>query len=227
MILDFVDLLFPKICASCDQALQKNEICFCTNCRIDLPTTQDYSIKENETKKVFYGRIPLENASALLYYEKGGIVQNLLHDLKYRGNQKVGEVLGNWHAELLVENGWKNQFDWVIPVPIHKKRLSERGYNQVDLYADAFAKHFNTRCVKDLLLRSHKSRTQVFKNRIARSKVTKSDFYLTDNYEDVSQKNILLVDDIITTGATMEACCSELLKLPNVKISIASMALVK
>lgn len=227
MIRDFIHLLFPKICASCNQALEKNEVCFCTNCRSNMPTTRDYTTIQNEAKKVFYGRIPIEKASALLYYEKGGIVQNLLHDLKYRGNQEVGEVLGNWHGQLLAENGWKNQFDWVVPVPIHKKRLRERGYNQVDKYAEALARHLDAEYVKDVLLRNQKSRTQVFKNRIARTKVANKDFYLTEQKKNSSSKQILLADDIITTGATMEACSSELLKLKDIKISIASMALVK
>lgn len=227
MIQDFFHLLFPDICACCDQALLKNEICFCTSCRGDLPITQDHFIANNEASKVLYGRVPIEKASALLYYEKGGIVQNLLHDLKYRGNQKVSESLGNWHAELLVEANWKNQFDCIIPVPIHKKRLRKRGYNQVDKYAEAFAKKLNAKYMKDVLLRKHKSRTQVFKNRIARTKVNQSDFYLVQKNNNKIGKHILLVDDIITTGATMEACCRELLKLPDVKISIASMALAK
>jgi ComF family protein len=227
MVQDFLNLLFPVICACCDQALHKHENCFCTACRNDLPLTKDVHIEENETKKVFYGRIPIEKASSLFYYEKSGIVQNLLHDLKYRGNQKIGEVLGNWHAKLLSENGWRNVFDCIVPVPIHKKRRRERGYNQVDKYADALANQLNAKCIKDLLLRNHKSRTQVFKNRIARTKVTQSDFFLTEIDIHKTPKHILLVDDIITTGATLEACSRELLKMNDVKISIASMALAK
>lgn len=227
MIQDFINLLFPNICACCDGVLEENEVCFCTKCRGNLPITNDYTIKENETIRVFYGRTPIERASSLLYYEKGGIVQNLLHDLKYRGNQKVGEILGNWHALLLAEAGWNNRFDCIVPVPIHRKRLRQRGYNQVDKYADAFAKQLNAVCLKNILLRKHTSRTQVFKNRIARTKVTESDFYLVEKNINMPLHHILLVDDIITTGATIEACCKELLKIPDVKISIASMALAK
>lgn len=189
-----------------------------------MPLSQDYDIKNSETKKVFYGRVPLKKASSLFYFEKGGAVQHIIHDLKYRGNEKVSEVLGSWHAQLLAESGWKSQFDWIVPVPIHKKRLRKRGFNQVDKYAEAFAKHLDAIFVKDVLLRKQKSKTQVFKNRISRTKVNYEEFYLNEKAIENEPKHILLVDDIITTGATIEACCQELLKIDNVKISIASMA---
>ncbi|GGE22534.1 ComF family protein [Psychroflexus salis] len=227
MISDFIDLLFPKICAACDAALLKNEVCICTQCRSQLPLTLDYKSEENETKKTFYGRIPLEKASSLFYFEKASSVQNIVHDLKYRGNTQVAEVLGKWHASLLKEAGWYNTFDWVVPVPIHKKRLRERGYNQVDLYADAFAKILGASCKKNILQRKAVSKTQVFKNRLSRGKLNIKDFYLVDNSLLKSPKHILLVDDIITTGATLQACSHELLKLNNVKLSIASMGIVK
>lgn len=227
MLTDFLNLIFPKICASCDVALQKNEVCICTQCRINLPLTLDHNFKENETKKTFYGRIPLENASSLFYFEKGSSVQRIIHDLKYRGNTHVSKVLGKWHAELLSNVGWNNKFDWVVPVPIHKKRLRERGYNQVDLYAEAFSEILNAKCIKNVLLRRSVTKTQVFKNRLSRSKMSDKDFYLQSDSIQEIPKHILLVDDIITTGATLEACCSELLKIENVKLSIASMGLVK
>ena len=227
MLFDFVNLIFPKICASCDVALVKNEVCICTKCRSNLPLTQDYEFANNETKKTFYARIPLEKASSLFYFEKGSSVQRIIHDLKYRGNTEVSKILGFWHAQLLHDAGWKNEFDWVVPVPIHKKRLRERGYNQVDLYAEAFAEVLNAKCVKNILLRKSVSKTQVFKNRLSRSKIANKDFYLKNEAIEKNPKHILLVDDIITTGATLEACSKELLKIENIKISIASMGLVK
>lgn len=224
---DFIHLVFPKICACCDQALEKGENCICTLCRSELPLTQDYSMPNNKTKKVFYGRLPIDKASSLLYYEKGGIVQHLMHDLKYRGHQEIGEVLGNWHGQLLLDEGWQQQIDVVIPVPIHKQRLRERGYNQTHLYAKAFAHQLQADYVKDELLRRNTRRTQVFKNRVARTKVTQSDFYLASEISNhrLNNKHILLVDDIITTGSTLEACGSELLKISDVKISLATMAI--
>lgn len=229
MFKDFINLLFPKICACCDNQLQDGEVCICTYCRAELPLTKDEAINENETKKVFYGRIPVEKASSLLYYEKGGIVQNLLHDLKYRGNQEAGSILGIWHSRLLKKQGWDQIIDTIIPVPVHKNRLKKRGYNQVETYAKAMAKELNANYLNDLLLRKGELRTQVFKNRVARSKGIGVDFYLSNTYtlDELSNKHLLLVDDIITTGATLEACSKQILKLTNCKLSLASIALAK
>lgn len=226
---DFIHLLFPKICACCDHQLMPTEVSICTYCRTELPLTKDELVDENQTKRVFYGRISIEKASSLLFYEKGGIVQNLLHDLKYKGNQEVGKTLGTWHANLLKLQGWDKEIDYIIPVPVHKNRLKKRGYNQVDSYARAIAKVLNATFYNDLLLRKGELRTQVFKNRVARSKVRKDDFYLSNNYnqDKFYKKHILLVDDIITTGATLEACSRQLLKFTNCKLSLVTIACAK
>lgn len=228
MIQDFINLLFPRICACCDAILHTYEASFCTSCGADLPVTNDFMQDENELTKVFYGRIPIQRASALLYYEKGGLVQNLLHDLKYRGNQEVSKTLGEWHAALLKETSWGDAIEAVMPVPINQQRLVKRGYNQVDLYAKSFAKVLGIECIHHVLKRKNTGKaSQVFKNRIARAKVVQSDFYIEDSSWHDLPKKILLVDDIVTTGATLEACCNALLKLPNLQISLAAMALAK
>lgn len=229
IIQDFINLLFPKICACCDRQLMPTENCICTLCRAELPLTKNEIHLENETKKVFYGRVPVERASSMMFYEKGGIVQNLLHDLKYKGNQEVGTVIGTWHGHLLKSQHWNNAIDLVIPVPIHKNRLKKRGYNQVEEYAKALAKALDAAYVNDLLLRKKEKKTQVFKNRIARAKVKNDDFYIAEHYnsQQISNQHVLLADDIITTGATLEACSRQLLQFSDCKLSLVSIAIAR
>lgn len=227
MLRDFVNLLFPKVCASCDSVLQTNELTICTDCRIDLPLTNDQNRLENEVFQTFRGRLDVQLTSALFYFEKQGPVQEIIHDLKYRGNQEVATTLGNWHAELLYEVGWNNKIDLIIPVPIHKQRLRKRGFNQVTNYAKAFATRFGKPVNEKLLLRKSTAKTQVFKNRLARAEVTEKNYFLSLSphlLHSSINKHFLLVDDILTTGVTLETCAKELLKIPGAKVSIACMA---
>lgn len=230
MLKDFINLVFPEVCAACDRVLETEEYCICTDCRIDLPLTNDHHREESEAFQTFRGRLDVQLISALLYFEKKGPVQQIIHDLKYRGNQKVGSVLGNWHATLLKESNWHEKIDMVIPVPIHKQRLRKRGFNQVTNYAKAFANCFEKPLEEKLLVRKSAAKTQVFKNRIARSEVTEKNYFLgcsPDLVTNYRGMHFLLVDDILTTGVTLETCAKQLLGIPETKVSIACMAITK
>lgn len=230
MIRDFINLLFPKVCASCDSVLQTNEFTICTDCRIDLPLTNDHMREENEVFQTFRGRLEVQLTSALFYFEKRGPVQEIIHDLKYRANQEVGTTLGNWHATLLYQAGWNHKIDLIVPVPIHSQRLRKRGFNQVTNYAKAFAEIFKKPLDEKLLLRKSATKTQVFKSRLARSEVTEKNYFLSlepsllQKYEGF---HFLILDDILTTGVTLETCAKQLLQIPNAKVSIACMAVTK
>lgn len=219
-----INLFFPKVCAGCHSLLMTNEIVLCTNCRHEMPLTQYYLDSNNEAVKKFYGKIEIEHASAFLYFNKKGMVQELIHNLKYKGNEEIGTVLGNWYVEDLKNIQLKTPFSAVIPVPLHQKKFRERGYNQVTTFGNALAKGLNIGYDDSILFRKKYSKTQSKKNLLGRSEGIENIFDV--NYsEENRNKHFLLVDDVLTTGATLEACSRALLKIPGVKISIVCMAM--
>ena len=219
-----IDLFFPKVCAGCHTILITNETVFCTVCRHELPLTQYHLDSKNEAVKKFYGKIAIEHASALLYFNKKGIVQELIHNLKYKGHEEIGTVLGNWYVEDLKELALETPFDVVIPVPLHPKKFRERGYNQVTTFGKALAKGLKIDYNDAVLYRKKYSKTQSKKNLVGRSENIENIFDVIFTEEN-KNKHFLIVDDVLTTGATLEACSKALLKIPGAKISIVCMAM--
>jgi len=223
MFQDLINLFYPNICQICDVELYKNQNIICTNCVNELPVTNFHLDNENPVKKVFYGRVPLENATSLLIFKKKGSVQKLIHRLKYKGHQEIGTYLGKWlGSELAKTYSYKN-IDLVIPVPLHKKKLQKRGFNQVEEFGKEIALALNIPYIEDVLLKTSYSSTQTLKTRLARWGNIEESFVVV-NSEKIKNKHILLIDDLVTTGATLEACADVLLEVGNVKISIATMA---
>jgi ComF family protein len=177
-------------------------------------------------QKVFYGRIMLEQATALFYFEKKGPVQALLHNLKYRGQEEISAFLGDWLGQELSQLPAYRDVDVVIPVPMHPKKRKKRGYNQVTGFAIALSKHLDATHTDHILIKSKNTKTQVFKGRFSRSDEILDAFSILEN-QSLAGKHILLVDDILTTGATLEACALQLLKIPKIKLSIATMAIAQ
>ncbi len=223
MLKNLLNLLFPKLCNGCNSLLLHHEIIICSSCRHGLPLTQHHKLEYNYTTKKFYGIISVEFCASMLYFHKEGMVQNIIHNLKYRNQQKIGTVLGNWYAEDLKEISKKHGFSEIIPVPLHKKRLQERGYNQVTTFCEALAKNLQISFNDSLLHRNLYSKTQTKKNKEQRNKNAKSLFDVTFTEADYG-KHFLLIDDVITSGATLEACAKALLKIPDAKISIVTIA---
>jgi len=219
-----LNLFFPKVCYACSHLLTDNELHFCTNCRHNLPVTNYHFENNNSVEKVFYGRVNLEQATTLLRFQKKGIVQHLLHNLKYRGHETISTVLGEWLGNELKTVKTYNNIDVVIPVPLHKNRLRKRGYNQVTKFGIEIAKALNAEYIDNVLIKITATKTQVFKKRMARWNNSNEVFTIT-NTNLIEGKHILLVDDIITTGATIEACANMLNKARNIKISVATMAI--
>jgi len=174
-------------------------------------------------KKAFYGRFDVQNATALLQFQKKGITQELLHNLKYRGQKNISSFLGEWLGAELSETIEYQSIDLVIPVPLHKQKLKKRGYNQVSGFGKEIAAALAIPFREDILLKVSKTRSQVFKKRGTR--FDGSEIFTLQKFEDISNKHILLVDDIITTGATLENCAAQLLQADNVSLSIATMAI--
>ena len=204
MFKSFVNLFFPPVCAGCHSFLLSNENVICTICRHNIPLTNHHLNPENEAFKKFYGRIPVEYASALLYFHKRGIVQELIHNLKYKGQEEIGSVLGTWYAEDLKNSAIIQSVDEIIPVPLHKRKLRERGYNQVTNFGLSLSKNFN----------------------ISYNRSDGIDTICAASFTEKDHNNhFLLIDDVITTGSTLEACSHALLKIPGAKISIVCMAM--
>lgn len=225
MLRALLDLFYPKTCPSCSYPLGDHESYLCTNCRHELPLTHFHKTNDPAVAKIFYGRALIEQATALLRFEKKGIVQKLLHQLKYKGQEGIGLFLGAWLGEELKGIPSYTDVDVVIPVPLHKKKLRRRGYNQVEKFGEQIAQALDAQYIDDILIKISNTRSQVSKKRFARWTDTDQIFSIVKP-ETLANTHILLVDDIVTTGATLEACITQLNKAKNIKISIAVMALV-
>lgn len=219
-------IFFPEVCLCCNEYLATNEAVICLTCRHDLPLT-NFSFEENNLiEKSFYGRIPLENATSLFYFFKKGNVQHLIHKLKYNKQQQVGNFIGDWLGEQLIESERFATVDCIIPVPLHVKKLKIRGYNQVTTFGESLAKKLAVPYCENILIRVSSTKTQTKKLRLERWKNVEELFHVQNNFT-LENKHILLIDDVITTGATLEACYDALKKTKNLKISIACMAYTK
>lgn len=223
LLKDLFHLFYPKLCVVCEDNLVANETTICTLCRHDLPLTNFTDYRENKVTQTFYGRILIEKAFSLLFYRKKGSTQKLIHDLKYKGNEEIGIFFGDWLGEILKENNEFKNIDYIIPVPLHPKKLKERGYNQVTKFGRTLSKHLEVEYLEDYLIRISSTKTQTFKARLERFNNIETKFLLT-NPSFFDNKSILLIDDVITTGATLEACAKEFLKSKNCTVSILTMA---
>lgn len=226
MFESIINLFFPKVCSGCSSFLLSNENVICTVCRHDIPLTNHHLNSENEAFKKFYGRIPVIHTSALFYFHKKGIVQELIHNLKYKGHEEIGTILGEWYAEDLKTITLLQSVNEIIPVPLHQRKFKERGYNQVTTFGKALSSNLNIFYNESLLIRNVYSKTQSKKNLLGRTEGIETIFDVAYTEKD-HDKHFLLIDDVITTGATLEACSKALLKIPGAKISIVCMAMAQ
>lgn len=226
MFESIINLFFPKVCSGCSSFLVVNENVICTVCRHDIPLTNHHLNPQNDAFKKFYGRIPVIHTSALFYFHKKGIVQELIHKLKYKGHEEIGTILGEWYAEDLKNIDLLQSVDEIIPVPLHRRKLKERGYNQVTAFGEALSSSLNLVYNDSLLIRNVYSKTQSKKNLLGRTEGIETVFDVSFTEKD-HHKHFLLIDDVITTGATLEACSRALLKIPGAKISIICMAMAQ
>jgi competence protein ComFC len=223
LLKDLFYLFYPNICANCNEQLLQNEKVICTFCRHDLPLTNFQSYTKNKVSRIFSGRITIEKAYALLFFRKQGVTKNLIHDLKYKGNEEVGVFFGNWIGEIVAKNKEFSTVDFIVPVPIHAKKKKIRGYNQVTKFGECLSMHLKVPLNEDVLIRQSATKTQTLKSRFERFNDLESKFSAR-NTSVFKEKHILIIDDVITTGATLEACAQELLKTPGIKISILTMS---
>ena len=226
MLQNLINLFFPKSCAGCNSFLLSTEYVICTECRHEIPLTNHHKLKNNEAFSKFYGRVPVEFAAAFFYFHKKGIAQEMIHKLKYKGHQEIGTAIGFWYAEELKKCIKISDVDFIIPVPLHAKRLKERGYNQVTTFGESLSASLSIKINDTILIRTIYSKTQTTKSILGRSTVVENIFGVKFD-ENHHNKHFLLIDDVITTGSTLEACSRELLKIPGAKISIVCMAMTQ
>lgn len=222
---DFTDLLFPTLCLGCTRSLGANEAILCTHCRLNLPETgQHRTLYDNSSHNNFAGKVPIRFVASYVYFTKGGIVQKLIHRIKYKGQKEAAKEIAHWYGhQLNAESNVAAEIDMLIGVPLHKSRLNQRGYNQADWIAKGLSESLNVPVRNDLLVRKRFKASQTRKNRIERWENVKTVFAVTKP-EEVTDKHIVIVDDVLTTGATLEACAIELLKAGCRSVGILTIA---
>jgi ComF family protein len=220
---DFLGLLYPNLCNGCRKPIYFGESIICTSCLFDIPYTDDYLHAESRVAKQLWARIQFEEAMALLIFTKGSRVQSLLHQLKYRGRKDLGHLLGTMIADKLVLSQQFKEIHLIIPVPIHRLKLIQRGYNQSLCIAEGIASVLHCQVNTTALLKVRETATQTHKGRLSRNENMENVFEVAKPLELIG-KHVLLVDDVITTGATIEACGIELWKAGISNLSIASVA---
>lgn len=216
------NLFFPSTCIYCDTHLLENEKVICTDCRHQLPLTSFTNSSNNLVEKAFDGRVNIIAGTALLFFKKKGISQELIHHLKYRNRQDIGGFFGEWIGEELKTSHRFNNLDGIVKVPLHPKKKKLRGYNQLTIFEKVLAKKLKIKTFDTVLIKATESKSQTKKDRLSRFETIK-DSFVVKNSETLINKHILLIDDVITTGATLEACANELLKIKGVQVSIVTM----
>ena len=220
---DLFKLFFPHSCRCCGNILLNSEYQICTECILHLPLTNFVDTVNNPVEKKLWGRVQIEAATSLLFFSKKGNVQKILHEIKYKNNIKLAHFMGNQLGFELKKSNRFDDIDIIIPVPLHRKKQKKRGYNQSEEIAKGIVKHFNKDINITSLLKTTHTQSQTKQNRFSRWKNVSENFSVIDTSM-IENKHILLVDDVITTGATLESCTKELLKIPSVKVSIATLA---
>jgi len=220
LLADLFSLLFPNLCCACARHLHKGESGICSTCIFQIPYTDHHLHADNKVARKFWGRIPLHTAIALLYFKKGGSVQSIIHHLKYKGRQEAGTVLGKLMADQLKKTPDYGKIDLVIAVPLHESKFRSRGYNQSHCIAAALASELGIPLNKDALIRVLATESQTRKGRYKRHENMRAAFQIIAA-EALHGKHVLLVDDVITTGATLEACAEILYKNGVREVSIA------
>ena len=219
-------LFYPRLCLACERKDIPPKQILCISCEAKLPRTNFHLFQENEFTQRFWGRISLEAASALYFFEKESKAQTLIHNLKYKGKQKVGVMLGQVLGDLLKDSPHYQDIDVIIPIPLHRKKERQRGFNQSDVFAQGLSDSMGIPWQRDVLIRTTYTSSQTKKSRKERFENVVQAFHVLQP-EKIKGKHILLVDDVFTTGATLEAGAVKILEVPDTKISLATIAFAK
>jgi ComF family protein len=220
---DSLSLFFPHLCEVCGCLLVRQERIICLSCLVELPRTNYHLQAQNSLEKVFWGRIRMERVAAYFFYSKGSAYQRLLHRLKYEGKKEIGIEMGRLYGTEMKSSGVFLDADFLVPVPLHPQKEKKRGYNQSMQFCLGLSESLGIPINNEILKRVEFTSTQTNKSRIQRWENVNNIFTVT-NPDLAKNKQIILVDDVITTGSTIEACAESLISVANCKISVLSMA---
>ncbi len=220
---DFLSLLFPRLCNACGNHLLRNENLICTECYVLIPRTNYHLEENNPVAQLFWGRCRIEKAAAFSFYNRGSRIRNLIHNLKYKGIKDIGYELGRIYGTILHDSGFTSGIDIIVPVPLHQSKKRQRGFNQSDIISAVLSDTSGLPVDSKILERKIVTSTQTRKSRYERWVNVEGIFNVVDTLK-IAGKHILLVDDVITTGSTLESCVNELLKTEGVKVSVVALA---
>lgn len=222
-IIDVFDLFYPQLCYGCEEILHDPKDILCNSCLLNLNYIPLTTSQSTEMKRRFYGKLLVEHCVATVYFSKKSIAQKLLHELKYKNQQKISNFFGILTLHHLKNHAIFNWVDFIVCIPLHKSKEKKRGYNQLDGFGNELSKQLNIPFYKDYLIKTSKTKTQTKKSIWQRAE-SKSEFIVNVKYQDLQNKNILLIDDVMTTGSTLEIAGKCILKNSTHKISILTMA---
>jgi ComF family protein len=220
---DVISLLFPRLCYACGNHLLRNENLICTECYVIIPRTNFHEDNDNPVSQLFWGRCMIEKAAAFSYYNKGSRIRKLIHNMKYKGVKEIGYELGRIYGLSLKESGFTDDIDMIIPVPLHPSKKRVRGFNQSESISAGIADVSMLPVDLISLARISVSATQTKRSRYDRWTNVEGIFRVTDRAA-ITGKHILLVDDVITTGSTIESCANELIGIEGVRVSVVALA---
>jgi ComF family protein len=220
---DLIDLIFPRFCILCQKPLLRNESPWCINCKLNLAKKTFVNWDQNSLTELFWGRVPLKHAASFFIYKKNTLVQECIYDFKYFSKLSIGKKLSSIAAETYKEKIPALSIDMIVPVPLSNKKQKKRGFNQSEIIANTLAEHWHIPVVKDLLLKVKEKPSQTGLDKWSRWENSKNSFTLANNHF-FKNKHLLIVDDIITSGATIESLALPLTKIPGIKLSVFSLA---
>jgi ComF family protein len=218
----FLHLAFPHLCAGCGTDILPLEQMLCAACADEMPLTSFEHYPANPVEKIFWGRLPLSHATAQYFFTKESMMQHLMHQLKYRGNKDLGLHLGKMMGRQLAGTNRFREADALVPLPLYPEKEHKRGYNQAALLCEGIAQILQIPIISKAVIRTHHTESQTKKTRVERWENMEGRFLVTDA-EILKDKHLLLVDDVVTTGATLEACGRELIQVSGVRLSIATL----
>tara|TARA_B100000508_G_scaffold141074_1_gene145952 strand:+ start:9524 stop:10204 length:681 start_codon:yes stop_codon:yes gene_type:complete len=222
---EIISLIYPHVCLSCAEPLRKYDQNICLKCKSHLPKTKFSQRIENPVVKLLWGKAHIEHASSAFYFKKGNRIQKLMHQLKYKGKKELGEELGALMARELKCSTIYNKIDAIIPLPLHKSKLRLRGYNQCDPIAKGLSEQLRVDVLNHSVKRKHANTSQTNKGHYERHKNVENIFEVC-NPKELNGRNILLIDDVITTGSTIAACARAINKISSAKVYVSTLAAV-
>lgn len=221
----FFTLFFPRCCIVCGHPLARGEECMCVLCNMGLPRTNYHLLPDNPVEQIFWGKTPLARATSFFFYRKGSAYKYILHRLKYGGEKEIGEIMGRYVANELLPCGFFKDIDLIIPVPLHRKRQRARGYNQSEWIARGIVSVTGLLLDAESVVRDKFTETQTHKSKFERWENVSGFFSLTKHADELAGKHLLIVDDVLTTGATIVSVASCLSAVEGVRISVLTLAI--